>query len=196
MLDVLAAAIADRQRLPEHPLPIELADVTVRIDAETAEWARQEARASGLPHNEARAVFSEIVTYVLTERAIARIGRGWLTREDRQAWEQLRADLLDGARRPRQVHRRARRTLADPDAGNPAGTAVHVPRAAARGRRRPGAVARRRRRLDGVGRAAARRTGRPARPRQAGRPGRRAGTRRPRPSTPRACWTSWSAART
>ncbi|WP_249645588.1 RNA polymerase recycling motor ATPase HelR [Nocardia sputi] len=94
ILDVLAAAVADRQRLPEYPLPIELADVTVRIDAETAEWAREEARASGLPHNEARAVFGEIVTYVLTERAIARIGRGWLTRADRDAWEELRADLL------------------------------------------------------------------------------------------------------
>ncbi|HEU5471048.1 MAG TPA: RNA polymerase recycling motor ATPase HelR [Actinophytocola sp.] len=94
ILDVLAAAIADRQRLPEHPVPIELRDVTVRIDAETAEWAREEARASGLPHNEARAVFTEIVTYVLTERAIARIGRGWLTRSDREAWEQLRADLI------------------------------------------------------------------------------------------------------
>ncbi|WP_181721919.1 RNA polymerase recycling motor ATPase HelR [Nocardia gipuzkoensis] len=93
ILDVLAAAVADRQRLPEHPLPIELTDVTVRIDAETAEWAREEARASGLPHNEARAVFGEIVTWVLTERAIARIGRGWLTREDREAWENLRADL-------------------------------------------------------------------------------------------------------
>jgi len=94
VLDVLAAAVADRQRLPEHPLPIELADVTVAIDAETAEWARQEARASGLPHNEARAVFTEIVTYVLTERAAARIGRGWLTRADREAWDDLRADLL------------------------------------------------------------------------------------------------------
>ena len=94
ILDVLAAAVADRQRLPEYPLPIQLGDVTVRIDAETAQWAREEARASGLPHNEARAVFSEIVTWVLTERAIARIGRGWLTRADREAWEQLRADLL------------------------------------------------------------------------------------------------------
>ena len=94
ILDVLAAAVADRQRLPEHPLPIELADVTVRIDAETAEWARDEARASRLPHNEARAVFRDIVTYVLTERAIGRIGQGWLTRKDREAWEQLRADLL------------------------------------------------------------------------------------------------------
>jgi DNA helicase IV len=94
IVDVLAAAIADRQRLPEQPLPIPLADVTVRIDAETGEWARGQARASGLPHNEARAVFTEIITYVLTERAIARIGRGWLTRADRQAWEDLRADLL------------------------------------------------------------------------------------------------------
>ena len=40
-------------------------------------------------------MFSEIITYVLTERAIARIGRGWLTREDREAWEQLRANLLE-----------------------------------------------------------------------------------------------------
>jgi DNA helicase IV len=94
MLGVLAAAVADRQRLPESPLTIELTDVTVRIDAETAQWAIQEARAGRLPHNEARAVFREIVTYVLTERAIARIGRGWLTRENREAWEQLRADLI------------------------------------------------------------------------------------------------------
>jgi DNA helicase IV len=94
MLDVLAAAVGDHQRLPEQPLTIPLADVTMRIDAETAEWAIQEARASGRPHNEARAVFREIVTYVLTERAIARIGHGWLTRDDRQAWEQLRSNLL------------------------------------------------------------------------------------------------------
>jgi DNA helicase IV len=95
ILDVLAAAVADRQRLPDDPLPVELGDVTVQIDAETAEWARQEARASKLPHNEARAVFREIVTYVITERAIARIGRGWLTREDKAAWAELRAGLIE-----------------------------------------------------------------------------------------------------
>ncbi|KIA60127.1 RNA polymerase recycling motor ATPase HelR [Nocardia vulneris] len=95
ILDVLAAAVADCQRLPRDPVPIELADATVRIDAETAEWAREEARASGLPHNEARKVFQEIVSWVLTERAIARIGKGWLTRSDKQAWEQLREDLLE-----------------------------------------------------------------------------------------------------
>jgi len=95
MLDVLRAAVADRQQLPNDPLPIELSDVTVRIDAETAEWAREEARTSDKPHNEARDVFTEIVTYVLTERAIARIGKGWLTRDDRDAWEQLRTNLID-----------------------------------------------------------------------------------------------------
>jgi DNA helicase IV len=95
MLDVLAAALADRQRLPADPFPIELSDVTVRIDAETVEWAREEARTSDKPHNEAREVFTEIITYVLTERAIARIGKGWLTRKDRDAWEQLRTNLID-----------------------------------------------------------------------------------------------------
>ncbi|WP_194283030.1 RNA polymerase recycling motor ATPase HelR [Saccharothrix syringae] len=94
VLDVLAAAVADRQRLPEEPLPVELGGVTLRIDAETAAWARDEARASGQPHNEARAVFADIVTYVLTERAMSRITRGWLSRDDRDEWERLRAGLL------------------------------------------------------------------------------------------------------
>jgi DNA helicase IV len=38
-------------------------------------------------------VFTEIVTYVLTERAMAKIGQGWLTRDDRGSWEQLRGEL-------------------------------------------------------------------------------------------------------
>ncbi|ART71287.1 helicase [Mycobacterium dioxanotrophicus] len=95
MLDVLAAAVADRQELPEDPIPIDLSDVTVRIDAATAEWAREEARKTALPHNEARAEFIDVVTYVLTERAVARIGKGWLTRDDKHAWAQMRADVVN-----------------------------------------------------------------------------------------------------
>ena len=94
IVDVLKAAIAEHQRLPQEPIEVRLKDVTMRISADTAEWAIEEARASGLPHNEARAVFSEIVTYVLTERAIALVGRGWLTRKDGQAWENMRADMI------------------------------------------------------------------------------------------------------
>ena len=94
ILEVLQAAVAGRQRLPEDPVPITLAGVVLQIDGEVCEWARDEARASGRPHNEARAVFVEIITYVLTERAINRIGRGWVTREDRKEWERLRTALL------------------------------------------------------------------------------------------------------
>ncbi|NUS42257.1 MAG: DUF2075 domain-containing protein [Mycobacteriaceae bacterium] len=94
ILAVLRAAVADRQRVPSDPMPVELGGAMMRIDAETAQWAREEARASGLPHNEARVTFSEIVTYVLTERAIGRIGKGWLSREDREAWEDMRATLV------------------------------------------------------------------------------------------------------
>ncbi|MFE3255266.1 RNA polymerase recycling motor ATPase HelR [Nocardia sp. NPDC059091] len=93
ILDVLKAAIADRQRVPQEPVSIELSDVTVRIGADIAGWAREEARGSGLPHNQARATFLEVLTWALTERAIKRIGEGWLTRDDREAWENMRTDL-------------------------------------------------------------------------------------------------------
>ncbi|WP_460724151.1 RNA polymerase recycling motor ATPase HelR [Nocardia heshunensis] len=93
ILEVLKAAVADRQQVPREPITIDLTDVTVRIDADIAGWAREEARESGRSHNEARAVFLEVLTWALTERAIARIGKGWLTREDRDAWENMRTDL-------------------------------------------------------------------------------------------------------
>ena len=93
-LEVLAAAVADRQRLPEEPLTVHVGGVALRIDAGTAGWARDEARASGRPHNEARAVFLDVLSWALTERAIMRLGEGWLTREDRAGWEQLRTELL------------------------------------------------------------------------------------------------------
>ena len=95
MVKVLTSAIANRQRLPEEPLPIQLGGVALTIDYETAEWARDEARSSGQPHNEARAVFADIIAYVLTERAMGRIGKGWLSRTDKSAWEQMRSQLKE-----------------------------------------------------------------------------------------------------
>ncbi|MFI5584781.1 RNA polymerase recycling motor ATPase HelR [Amycolatopsis sp. NPDC051758] len=95
MLDVLAAAVADRQRVPDEPVPVELSDVTVEFDAGVADEARLEARRSGLPHNEARAVFRERVVATVAERAVAKIGEGWLTGDDGDAWANLRADVLD-----------------------------------------------------------------------------------------------------
>ncbi|ACU38874.1 RNA polymerase recycling motor ATPase HelR [Actinosynnema mirum] len=93
-LEVLAAAVADRQTLPEEPLEVRMGGHDLLLGRDVVEWARQEARDSGLPHNEARSTFTEILTYVLTERAIARIGKGWLTRDNKDAWERTRRELL------------------------------------------------------------------------------------------------------
>ncbi|RSM43378.1 helicase [Amycolatopsis balhimycina DSM 5908] len=98
ILDVLNAAVADRQRVPDEPVPVELGDVTVDLDAGLADEARLEACRSGLPHNEARAVFRKHVLALVAERAVAKIGEGWLTREDRGAWADLRDDVLDELR--------------------------------------------------------------------------------------------------
>ncbi|WP_433799334.1 RNA polymerase recycling motor HelD [Actinomycetospora sp. CA-084318] len=90
VLDVLAQAVADRQRLPAEPVPVELTDTTVHLGVDVAGWARDEARASGRPHNEAREVFVEIVRWALTERAVSRIGRDALSAADRAP---LRVDV-------------------------------------------------------------------------------------------------------
>ncbi len=95
MLDVLTAAVADRQKLPEEPVAIELSDLTVELDAEAVEVARARARATGLPHNEARETFRQAATWVLAERAAAEIGKGWLSPADGAAWENLRVDIRD-----------------------------------------------------------------------------------------------------
>ncbi|MEU3625343.1 RNA polymerase recycling motor ATPase HelR [Amycolatopsis coloradensis] len=95
ILDVLAAAVTDRQELPSEPEPIELDDVTVPFDAEVAAAAREVARDSGLLHNEAKAVFEREVITALTERAVDRIGDGWLPKDDKHT----RPEMLKNIRR-------------------------------------------------------------------------------------------------
>lgn len=94
MADVLAAAVADRRPVPEAPVSIGLGDATVRIEADLVGWARDEARDSGRPHNQARAVFLDVLTWAITERALGRIGKQWLRREDTRAWEEMRGSML------------------------------------------------------------------------------------------------------
>jgi hypothetical protein len=78
MLEVLAAAVADRQGLPEAPIEIALHDGPVPLDRELAAAARQAAQASGLPHNGARRVFRDRLVETLAARAVDRIAAGWL----------------------------------------------------------------------------------------------------------------------
>ncbi|HEY2204085.1 MAG TPA: helicase [Pseudonocardia sp.] len=89
MVEVLEAAVLDRQCLPDEPIEIDLDDVTVLLDTEVAGLARDAARASRLVHNQARAVFDDQVIAALTARAVARIGAGWLHPEqpDPMAYE-------------------------------------------------------------------------------------------------------------
>ncbi|GAA4713005.1 RNA polymerase recycling motor ATPase HelR [Pseudonocardia yuanmonensis] len=75
MLDVLRRAVADRQELPGAPIPIELEDVTVEIDHTTAAEARRRARASGLPHNAARATFRDTLGCLLVDRGLERLNQ-------------------------------------------------------------------------------------------------------------------------
>ncbi|BDD84762.1 DNA helicase [Tsukamurella pulmonis] len=94
MAGVLAAAVADASRLPEAPVTIGLGDTDVRITADVVGWARDEARESGRPHNQARSVFLDVLTWAITERALGRVGKQWLRREDTRAWEEMRGSML------------------------------------------------------------------------------------------------------
>jgi DNA helicase IV len=101
MVDVLAAAVAHRQELPEEPLPIELDDVTVEITADVAAVARARARATGERHNPARTTFAVELLDALAEQAVDRIGAGWLAPRESP---ELAADLYADARAELRVH--------------------------------------------------------------------------------------------
>ena len=73
MVDVLRRAVADRQELPGPPIAIELDDVTVQIDRATAAEARRRARATGLPHNAARATFRDTLGSLLVSQGVERL---------------------------------------------------------------------------------------------------------------------------
>lgn len=76
MLDVLRRAVADRQELPGPGIAIELDDVTVEIDRATAAEARRRARATGLPHNAARATFRDTLGSLLVDQGMERLNVG------------------------------------------------------------------------------------------------------------------------
>jgi len=73
MIDVLRRAVADRQELPAATVAIELEDVTLRLDRATAAEARRRARATGLPHNAARATFRDTLGRLLVDQGLERL---------------------------------------------------------------------------------------------------------------------------
>ncbi|WP_091085970.1 HelD family protein [Micromonospora nigra] len=75
MAEVLAAAVRDRQWMPDEPLEIELPQQEVLLlDPATVRAARDRARRSGRPHNLARALFDVEIVHVLAAQVAERIG--------------------------------------------------------------------------------------------------------------------------
>ncbi|GAA4589255.1 DNA helicase IV [Actinoplanes octamycinicus] len=74
MVEVLAGAVRDRQRVPAEPIEIEVDGQVLRLTAADCEPARQRARASGLRHNLARPIFETGVLDVLAAQVADRIG--------------------------------------------------------------------------------------------------------------------------
>ncbi|MEH0825174.1 MULTISPECIES: HelD family protein [unclassified Micromonospora] len=74
MTEVLAAAVRDRQWVPDEPLEIEVERETLRLDPEVVREARDRARRSGRPHNLARALFDVEVVHALAAQIAERIG--------------------------------------------------------------------------------------------------------------------------
>jgi DNA helicase IV len=69
MASVIAAAVADRQVVPSSPIELVVEGVTVTLDAATCGPAREAARRSRLPHNQARRVFERAVLARLVRQA-------------------------------------------------------------------------------------------------------------------------------
>lgn len=75
LVEVLAAAVRDRQWVPDEPLEIELPQQEVLLlDPETVRAARDRARRSERPHNLARALFDVEIVHALAAQVAERIG--------------------------------------------------------------------------------------------------------------------------
>ncbi|MDM4718224.1 AAA family ATPase [Micromonospora sp. WMMA1363] len=75
MVDVLAAAVRDRQWVPDEPVEIEQPQREILVlDPATIRVARDRVRRSGRPHNLARALFDVEIVHALATQVAERIG--------------------------------------------------------------------------------------------------------------------------
>ncbi|SBV27041.1 DNA helicase IV [Micromonospora krabiensis] len=98
MVDVLTAAVRDRQRVPDEPMQIEVEREALTLDPEVVRAARDRARRSGRPHNLARALFDVEVVHALADQVAERIGADPLGGEnllDEADRAEIRRELRD-----------------------------------------------------------------------------------------------------
>jgi DNA helicase IV len=82
MADVVAAAVRDRQRVPEKPVEVEVDGQTLRLTPAVCAKARERARRSRRPHNQARQVFAREMVEAFAQQIAARIGANVLGEEN------------------------------------------------------------------------------------------------------------------
>ncbi|GAA4618916.1 HelD family protein [Saccharopolyspora hordei] len=93
MVDVLTAAVRDRQQVPSDHVEVTFDREPLRIDRATATQARTRARRTRRPHNLARRVFRDEMFRALTLQVADRLGRDLLDRRDLDEINvELRAD--------------------------------------------------------------------------------------------------------
>ena len=76
MAGVLLAAVRDRQELPAEPLEITFEREVLRLDRKTVQRARERARRSRRPHNQARPVFVGEIMNALVQQVTSKFTAG------------------------------------------------------------------------------------------------------------------------
>jgi len=82
MADVVAAAVRDRQRVPDKPVEVEVDGQTLRLTPAVCAKARERARRSRRPHNQARQVFAREMIEAFAQQIAARVGANVLGEEN------------------------------------------------------------------------------------------------------------------
>ncbi|WP_328808186.1 HelD family protein [Nonomuraea antri] len=90
MTDVLARAVRDRQKVPRKPVELQLGRITLTIDRNMLEAAKNKATRSRRPHNQARTVFVRSLLNALARQQAKKIGKGLI---DDDELADLREDL-------------------------------------------------------------------------------------------------------
>ncbi|MFB9469966.1 HelD family protein [Nonomuraea salmonea] len=90
MADVIAKAVRDRQRVPRKPIELQVGRITLTIDRQMLDNAKNKAGRSRRPHNQARAVFVRSLLTALARQQARKIGKGLI---DDDELADLREDL-------------------------------------------------------------------------------------------------------
>jgi DNA helicase IV len=96
MAALIAVAVKDRQKVPEAPVEIAADAGEVRLLPRAAATARERARRSRRPHNQARAIFAREIVNALTRQLAGRLGANALGGENllgEQEVDDLRREL-------------------------------------------------------------------------------------------------------